>query len=199
MASQFDLALSKPLIEPATSDESFMATNGNGTSTSATASASASSTGQSATYSNKLSAMTPNNNNFNNAYNPPQLNDEEEQSLLLTQITSPTASHLGTQIDTALLTERHSESQHIHQQMRTINAINQDLACLVESQQETIDVIEQDAFEIHDRTERGVSHLMRAKKMMKDGMRGEGIMRVFFFVLAVGGTFIALILLLEAL
>ena len=83
--------------------------------------------------------------------------------------------------------------------MRQINAINQDLACLVSSQQETIDIIEQDAYEIHDRSEKGVGHLQMAKKMMRNGMRGEGVMRVFFFVLAVGGTFIALVLLLEAL
>jgi hypothetical protein len=194
MSSPFDLALSKPLIEDQTAiEEEIYNSNKNNTSLTQN-------NGQQATYTNKLTAILPNNNN-DNIYTPPlpHLSDEEQQSLLMTQLTSKNPSALGTQIDSALLSERFQDSQHITQQMRQINAINQDLACLVSSQQETIDIIEQDAYEIHDRSEKGVGHLQRAKKLMRNGMRGEGVMRVFFFVLAVGGTFIALVLLLEAL
>ena len=195
MSSPFDLALSRPLIDDQTAIEEQInqANQINNNS-------------QQATYTNKLTGITPNQNN--NHYEPPSASslphlsddgDDEEQSLLLTQLTSNSTTGLGTQIDSALLSERYRESQHITQQMRQINAINQDLAHLVSSQQDTIDVIEQDAYEIHERAEMGVGHLQKAKEMMRDGMRGEGLMRVFFFVLAVGGTFIALVLLLEAL
>ena len=190
MSSPFDLALSRPLIDDQTAIEEQInqANQINNNS-------------QQATYTNKLTGITPNQNN--NHYEPPSASslphlsddgDDEEQSLLLTQLTSNSTTGLGTQIDSALLSERYRESQHITQQMRQINAINQDLAHLVSSQQDTIDVIEQDAYEIHERAEMGVGHLQKAKEMMRDGMRGEGLMRVFFFVLAVGGTFIALVL-----
>ncbi len=199
MSSPFDLALSRPLIDDQTAiEEEIYNSNRNNASAHSNLSAS-NNNGQQATYTNKLTGFLP--SSTGSEYKPPlpQLSDEEQQSLLMTQITSENPSALGTQIDNALLSERYQESQHITQQMRQINAINQDLACLVSSQQETIDIIEQDAYEIHSRAEKGVGHLEMAKKMMKDGMRGEGVMRVFFFVLAVGGTFIALVLLLEAL
>jgi hypothetical protein len=202
MSSPFDLALSRPLIDDQTAiEEQINKTNTNNSNNS-----SSNSNSQHATYTNKLTGITPNHDNH---YQPPSAStstslphlsdDDEEQSLLLTQLTSNSTTGLGTQIDSALLSERYQESQHITQQMRQINAINQDLAHLVSSQQDTIDVIEQDAYEIHERAEMGVGHLQKAKEMMRDGMRGEGLMRVFFFVLAVGGTFIALVLLLEAL
>lgn len=194
--SPFDLALSKPLIDnsdPEGATQNDTAGNsdkdGNGGSTEMMKQSMWTINDKNrAAFSNKLSESS---------YTPPST-DEEQQSLLFHQLTNPSAT-LGTEIDSALLQERYEESQAITQEMRTISAIHKDLATLVESQQETIDVIEQDAYDIHDRAEKSVGHLQRAKELMKVGMRSEGLMRVFFMVLAVGGVFIALILFLEAL
>ena len=212
-SSPFDQALSKPLIDTQQGHDTTTSTS---TSTSTSTNTSRTGTNTStqpqpqqnhAAFSNKLSAQAPNKQNVyppssysSYTYKPPTaiLNDEEQQSLLLTQLVSESPSTLGTQIDHALLQERHNESYRITTQMRQIHEINQDLATLVESQQETIDIIEQDAYDIHDSTERGVGHLERAKGLMNGAMRSEGLMRVFFMVIAAGGLFIALILLLEA-
>lgn len=101
-------------------------------------------------------------------------------------------------IDAALLQERNLESANVARSMRQIHEINLDLASLVESQQETVDAVEEHAYNVHDNAQRGVSHLQKAKDMMKDGMRNEGFMRVFFVVMGVGGVMIAIVLLLEA-
>jgi len=206
--SPFDEALSKPLIERQddttttlrTATATATATTRDSThnkNTSLNSNPFENQNRNQAAYANKLDPLSP------SAYSPPPTLDEEQQDtqqfLLYSQLTSETPQQLGTHIDTELLRERNSESRHISTQMRQILEINQDLACLVSSQQETIDVIEDNAFEIHDMAERSVSHLQRAKGLMKSAMNSEGVMRIFFLVVAVGGLFIALVLLLEAL
>jgi hypothetical protein len=192
-SSPFDDALSKPLIEL----QDDTATTTSTTSRDSTHNKSAPLNYQAA-YTNKLAPLSS-----SASYSPPPTLDEEKQDtqqfLLYSQLTSETPQQIGTHIDTELLRERNSESQHISTQMRQILDINLDLAFLVSSQQENIDGVEDNAFEIHDNAERGVSHLRRAKGLMKNAMNSEGLMRIFFLVVAVGGLFIALVLLLEAL
>ena len=204
-SSPFDDALSKPLIERQDDTTATPTTTTTTTTRNSTHNKSAplnsnpfeNQNRNQAAYANKLAPLSP------SPYSPPPTLDEEQQDtqqfLLYSQLTSETPQQLGTHIDTELLRERNSESRHISTQMRQILEINQDLAFLVSSQQETIDGVEDNAFEIHDNAERGVSHLRRAKGLMKNAMNSEGVMRIFFLVVAVGGMFIALVLLLEAL
>ena len=201
-SSPFDDALSKPLIEL----QDDTATTTSTTSRDSTHNKSAplnsnpfeNQNRNQAAYTNKLAPLSS-----SASYSPPPTLDEEQQDtqqfLLYSQLTSETPQQIGTHIDTELLRERNSESQHISTQMRQILDINLDLAFLVSSQQENIDGVEDNAFEIHDNAERGVSHLRRAKGLMKNAMNSEGVIRIFFLVVAVGGMFIALVLLLEAL
>lgn len=145
----------------------------------------------------KSDTHSHNNNNFGNEYN-------DNSSLSTSTTTSHHRRPLTTlelnemDINTALLRERHEESEKVAQSMRQIHEINQDLATLVQSQQETIDQVESDAYGIHDNAERGVSNLQKAKNMMKVGMKQEGFQRIFFAVMAIGGLMIAVVLFLEA-
>jgi hypothetical protein len=123
----------------------------------------------------------------------------EEQRQQQEQQQQERAMVLGREMDHALLQERHLESQTITNQMRQILEINRDLSFLVSQQQESIDIIEENAMETHDNAERGKSYLQQANRLMQKTMRGEGFMRIFFWVLAIGGLMIALVLLLEAL
>lgn len=123
----------------------------------------------------------------------------QQQHQLMQQQEQQEQEPLGRFMDHALLQERHVESQTISNQMRQILEINQDLSYLVAQQQESIDIIEENALETHDNAERGKSYLEQANRVMQRTMKGEGFMRVFFWVLAVGGLMIALVLLLEAL
>lgn len=213
-SSPFDEALSKPLISgDAGNQRSATHTSASQTSSSARS-----------VYSSKLDMMQPSSDasmtvgakyqsrasNLN--YKPPLPNDNGDSFLLNEADRSDTdqqndSSLTATNtyleldqvdIDAALLRERHAESASVAMSMRQIHEINQDLANLVQSHQETIDHVESDAYEIHDNAERGVSHLEKAKAAMKDGMRNEGFMRVFFAVMATGGLMIAIVLLLEA-
>jgi t-SNARE complex subunit, syntaxin len=129
-------------------------------------------------------------NNFESIYllEDQQQQQQQQQETLMSR-----------QMDHALLQERHMESQTITNQMRQILEINRDLSFLVSQQQESIDIIEENALETHDNAERGKSYLEQANRIMRRTMRGEGFMRVFFWVLAMGGLLIALVLFLEAL
>ena len=202
-ASPFDEALSKPLIEQKDDNTSTRNSSTCNTDHNKDTDASLSSSSSSANpFQNQAAYAKLTPLSHDTYLPPPALLDEEQQetqqSLLYTQLTSATPQPLGTHIESALLSERHLESQHISIQMRQILEINQDLATLVSTQQETIDIIEDNAYEVHDRAERGVGHLQRAKGLMKNAMDGEGVMRIFFLVVAVGGLFLALVLLLEA-
>jgi hypothetical protein len=205
-SSPFDDALSKPLIEQQDDDTTNISTNiitRNNTRNSNINNKNKNKTILKQGKQSAYAKLDPLSSTSSQHYSPPPALDEEQQethqSLFYSQLTSTTPQPLGTHIESALLTERHAESQNISIQMRQILEINQDLATLVSSQQETIDVIEDNAYEVHDRAERGVGHLQRAKGLMKNAMNSEGVMRIFFLVVAVGGMFIALVLLLEAL
>jgi hypothetical protein len=205
-SSPFDDALSKPLIEQQDDDTTNISTNiitRNNTRNSNINNKNKNKTILKQGKQSAYAKLDPLSSTSSQHYSPPPALDEEQQethqSHFYSQLTSTTPQPLGTHIESALLTERHAESQNISIQMRQILEINQDLATLVSSQQETIDVIEDNAYEVHDRAERGVGHLQRAKGLMKNAMNSEGVMRIFFLVVAVGGMFIALVLLLEAL
>jgi hypothetical protein len=123
-------------------------------------------------------------------YNPPalqtdyQLHDESDSSM----------------IDLLILRERHEETQQIHSNMSTIREINTTLAQLVQSQQHDIDLIEENAIDVHENTAEALTLLEKANKLLKDGLgMEEGIMRMFFLVIAVGGGAIGIVMLLEAL
>jgi len=208
-SSPFDEALSKPLIDDPSKTQQQTNTNNHLLRADDMVK---SSHKPSAAYSNKLSNI----GNLPKRYAPPlpppnrafhASHDEEEQPvtseesafLLLEQEQDPQRASLLRQMDHALLQERHMESQTITNQMRQILEINRDLSYLVSQQQESIDIIEENALETHDNAERGRSYLEQANRIMKRTMRGEGFMRVFFWVLSVGGLLIALVLLLESL
>jgi hypothetical protein len=158
-----------------------------------------------ATYTNKLTSLSPlashGTKNINSDYAPPSYdqNDEEANNLIYQQLTSATMQPLGTKIEKELLRERHVESQNISNQMQQILEINQDLAALVSDQQETIDIIEENAYEVHDHAERGLSQLRKAQNIMRNTIQREGFMRIFFMVIGAGGLLIALVMLLESL
>lgn len=226
-SSPFDEALSKPLINDSKSQQKLSAQlnqttnhakNGNHPTDMIKP-------GQypSAVYSNKLSNI----GNLPKRYAPPppppsrafHVSHDDEEQPLHPQTTAGNTSEsfllfdqqqqqeeedlqrksLLRQMDRALLQERHMESQTITNQMRQILEINRDLSFLVSQQQESIDIIEENALETHDNAERGKSYLEQANRIMQKTMRGEGFMRVFFWVLAVGGLLIALVLFLESL
>mmetsp|Transcript_10901 Transcript_10901/g.15876 ORF Transcript_10901/g.15876 Transcript_10901/m.15876 type:complete len:207 (+) Transcript_10901:211-831(+) len=201
-SSPFDEALSKPLIaeDSQQSDNNNARGSGSGKKSSVRLNRVNPNLAP-ASYSTKLKL---NSTSADYVYTPPLMSDntattlDEEQQTIL-QLTTESPQHIGTQIEAAILRERHAEAQQITSNMRQIHEINQDLASLVQNQQDTIDVIEEDAFEIHDSAERGFSQLERARAMMKTGYENGNFWRVFFMVMAVGGLMIAIILLLEAL
>lgn len=105
----------------------------------------------------------------------------------------------SSRIDLLILRERHEETQQIHSNMSTIREINTTLAQLVNSQQHDIDLIEENAIDIHENTTEALTMLEKANKLLKDGMgMEEGIMRMFFLVFAVGGTVIGIVMFFEA-
>jgi hypothetical protein len=122
-------------------------------------------------------------------YHPPHLTLETTENIQ------------STQLDRALLQERHNESLNIVQNMQTINAISSELNSIIGSQQEMVDVVEEDALNVHDNAEKGLSQLERASKIMRnnDGSGVETFWRVFFGVLSLGGLIIAWIILWHAL
>lgn len=201
LSSPFDEAMSKPLIETPSQeqelpDRKFSQEN---------SWSNTQQTEHNATYTNKLTSLSPlashRTNNINSDYAPPSYdqNDEEANNLIYQQLTSATMQPLGTQIENELLRERHVESQNISNQMQQILEINQDLAVLVSDQQETIDIIEENAYEVHDHAERGLSQLRKAQNIMRNTIQREGFMRIFFMVIGAGGLLIALVMLLESL
>ena len=200
LSSPFDEAMSKPLIETPSqeqelTDRKFSQENSR---------SNAQQTETNATYTNKLTSLSPlashGTNNINSDYAPPSYdqNDEEANNLIYQQLTSATMQPLGTHIENELLRERHVESQNISNQMQQILEINQDLAVLVSDQQETIDIIEENAYEVHDHAERGLSQLRKAQNILRNTIQREGFMRIFFMVIGAGGLLIALVMLLES-
>lgn len=125
------------------------------------------------------------------SYHPP--------SLTLDHPTQSTSEYNS--LEAALLRERNEESKSILQKMNTINAISSELNSLVQSQQETIDDVEQNAIGVHDNTESGVRELEQANGMMrKNGGSGVEVFWKFFFgVIGVGGLIIAFVIFLHSL
>lgn len=193
-ASPFDEAMSKPLIPAGNDDDGGLPPLSGSSSVSSNTSSS---------YSKKGLEMRTKHSSTSAKYKPPLPDSYETET---TNHASNTTNNTFTtnmelnqmDIDAALLQERNLESANVARSMRQIHEINLDLASLVESQQETVDAVEEHAYNVHDNAQRGVSHLQKAKDMMKDGMRNEGFMRVFFVVMGVGGVMIAIVLLLEA-
>mmetsp|Transcript_19550 Transcript_19550/g.29607 ORF Transcript_19550/g.29607 Transcript_19550/m.29607 type:complete len:205 (+) Transcript_19550:127-741(+) len=192
-ASPFDEAMSKPLIPTGNDDDGGLPPLSGSSSVSSNTSSS---------YSKKGLEMRTKHSSTSAKYKPPLPDSYEKATTNLANNTTHTFTtnmELNQMdIDAALLQERNVESTNVARSMRQIHEINLDLASLVESQQETVDAVEEHAYNVHDNAQRGVSHLQKAKDMMKDGMRNEGFMRVFFVVMGVGGLMIAIVLLLEA-
>lgn len=103
-------------------------------------------------------------------------------------------------LEAALLRERNEESRAILQKMNTISAISSELNSLVESQQENVDEVEDNAYGVHDAAERGVAELESANAMMRknNGSGVEVFWKNFFAVIAVGGLVIAFVIFLHS-
>jgi hypothetical protein len=142
---------------------------------------------------NRSTAIYSNNvSEESQSYNPPVLQTDYDQL--------HEESDSSSMIDLLLLRERHEETQQIHSNMSTIREINTTLAQLVSSQQHDIDIIEENAIDVHENTTEALTMLEKANRLLKDGMgMEEGIMRMFFLVIAIGGGAIGIVMFLEAL
>jgi hypothetical protein len=188
-SSAFDDAMSKPLIrtEPLNNNNS------------------------SNDYKNRTSQLSPQKdqddieNNISTVMNSNQISEKSQPysppaPLLQTEYQlHDDEADSSSRIDLLILRERHEETQQIHSNMSTIREINTTLAQLVNSQQHDIDLIEENAIDIHENTTEALTMLEKANKLLKDGMgMEEGIMRMFFLVFAVGGTAIGVVMFFEA-
>jgi len=217
-SSAFDEALTKPLVTTAVPPKSQnrFPTNGNGTGTFSTAT-----TRPSTSKPKTVTAPPPESfrstNPFHDSndqgqgqagYNPPQLNDEESQAHSQSQSQAQaqqqqplliendgTSAH--SELEVALLQERHMETVQIHDRMRQIRDINLDLASLVEGQQEMVDEVEENAEQVYESARSGTTHLEKAQLLYKNTVEGEGFWKIFFTVLGGGGLILALIHLLS--
>ena len=64
-------------------------------------------------------------------------------------------------------TEREEEFQKIHKNVVEVNNLFRDLAAIVESQQEGVETIENNAVDARNRTERGLEELQHASRLQK--------------------------------
>mmetsp|Transcript_19639 Transcript_19639/g.24773 ORF Transcript_19639/g.24773 Transcript_19639/m.24773 type:complete len:240 (+) Transcript_19639:196-915(+) len=127
------------------------------------------------------------NQRQNNDYHPPNLTFETE---------SPQTNSL----EAALLRERNEESRSILQKMNTISAISSELNSLVLGQQDMVDDVEENAYGVHDATERGVNELERASRLLQrnNGSGVEVFWKFFFGVIGIGGLIVAFIIFLHS-
>ena len=126
----------------------------------------------------------PASNPFEHGYNPPALDEESQQSQrqqqphghpqqghplpnddtmtsMETQSQSLLLHNDGTsqhsELEVALLQERHEETVQIHSNMRTIRDIHLDLATLVEGQQDMVDEVETNAEQVYQSAQSGTT------------------------------------------
>jgi hypothetical protein len=176
---------------------------------SASASASSStSASSSAVYSKKLTGLG--NNNQTNNLRPPPPNSFSNVDHYGNESQDYQPPHLSLEttmeqprrdtLEAALLRERNEESRAILQKMNTISAISSELNSLVESQQDNVDEVEDNAYGVHDAAERGVAELESANAMMRknNGSGVEVFWKNFFAVIAVGGLVIAFVIFLHS-
>lgn len=195
-ASAFDEALSKPLITQNHDDERISKDKKSNHCLPSTSydieshgDAFSDSHGTSSSGASSTKSLEHTQQHF--VYHPPA-----EHSLLLMNDEFNSSSV----VDSLLLRERHEETQKIHKNMSTIREISSTLAQLIHSQQHDVDIIEENAIHVHENTGEALSMLEKAQQLLKNGLdREEGVMRMFFLVIAVGGGAISFVMLLESL
>jgi hypothetical protein len=171
-SSAFDEALTKPLVttavQPPKSQNRFPTNrnDGNGTTRPSTLKPkTATPPPESFRSTNPFHDSNNHQGQGHAGYNPPQLNDEEAQAQAHSQAQTQAQALLiqndGTsahsELEVALLQERHSETVQIHDRMRQIRDINLDLASLVEGQQEMVDEVEENAEQVYESARSGTT------------------------------------------
>lgn len=89
-------------------------------------------------------------------------------------------------LDQELARERAAEMSTITKSMRTIKNIYEDLALIVDDQQDDIDDIEMNATQTKERTEAGIEQLEKAASISRSNQRSQSIcMKLIILVVVI--------------
>mmetsp|Transcript_30443 Transcript_30443/g.44453 ORF Transcript_30443/g.44453 Transcript_30443/m.44453 type:complete len:214 (-) Transcript_30443:418-1059(-) len=155
-------------------------------------------------FTSKSSVTTPEPTSMSQSYKPPleprakviehyDLENAQGQQQLLDEMDQDDEENLiqdelqqrGDDLTEALLRERHEEVQNIHSSLALVNEIQRDLAGMVESQQEQVDLVEENAEETAERADRGLGHIERASqrdKQTRSMLFGIGIIVIIALI-----------------